>query len=426
MTIGLSDALGASNTSDRKLKAVVALVLALLATSLAIFPVFATDYNPGVSVGDYVTFGNWGGSVGTGTKYAIAYEKIEVVSISGKEVDWRMTGQMKTGSEMMDNGSIYFTNVETGATNYTHSVLGAVIAANLNQGDKVPIQSGSLGVNSTEIRTYLGISRMVNIVIDVVSSVQSGAPIVVNSTFVYDRTSGILLETDNIINTIPLNVTARQVVSGIVSAANLFSSSPPTPPVSTETIYLATTVAVIVPISAATVVLRRRRNSEKKIELVKTKEADLVYNSAGVNRGECYLSDSLERCMKVACDLHSHGVRGLAIVREDPEFLTKNCHLEPENVLLLSIKPIKGFKAISTVQEVSIALMKFVKADGGVVLLDGLEYLISRFGFSPVYMMLQEKKIEFLEAGAVLLVTLNTESLNSQEKGQLLGELKPL
>jgi hypothetical protein len=41
-------------------------------------------------------------------------------------------------------------------------------------------------------------------------------------------------------------------------------------------------------------------------------------------------------------------------------------------------------------------------------------------------MMLQEKKIEFLEAGAVLLVTLNTESLNSQEKGQLLGELKPL
>jgi hypothetical protein len=233
------------------------------------------------------------------------------------------------------------------------------------------------------------------------------------------------LETDNIINTIPLDVTARQVVSGVVSATNLFSSSPP-PPVSTETIYLATTVAVIVPISAATVVLRRRRNSEKKIELVKTKEADLVYNSAGVNRGECYLSDSLERCMKVACDLHSHGVRGLAIVREDPEFLTKNCHLEPENVLLLSIKPIKGFKAISTVQEVSIALMKFVKADGGVVLLDGLEYLISRFGFSPVYMMLQEKKIEFLEAGAVLLVTLNTESLNSQEKGQLLGELKPL
>ena len=58
--------------------------------------------------------------------------------------------------------------------------------------------------------------------------------------------------------------------------------------------------------------------------------------------------------------------------------------------------------------------------------LDGLEYLISRFGFGTVYMMLQEKKIEFLEAGAVLLVPLNMESLNSQEKGQLLGELKLL
>ena len=70
--------------------------------------------------------------------------------------------------------------------------------------------------------------------------------------------------------------------------------------------------------------------------------------------------------------------------------------------------------------------MKFVKAGGGVVLLDGLEYLISRFGFNTVYMCLQEKKIEFLEAGAVLLVPLNLETLDSREKAQLFSELKLL
>jgi hypothetical protein len=76
--------------------------------------------------------------------------------------------------------------------------------------------------------------------------------------------------------------------------------------------------------------------------------------------------------------------------------------------------------------EISIAIMKFVKAGSGVVLLDGLEYLISRFGFNAVYMCLQEKKIEFLEAGAILLIPLNMETLDSREKALLFSELKLL
>jgi hypothetical protein len=81
---------------------------------------------------------------------------------------------------------------------------------------------------------------------------------------------------------------------------------------------------------------------------------------------------------------------------------------------------------VDGLQDLSIAVMKFLKAGGGVVLLDGLEYLISRFGFNSVYMCLQEKKIEFLEAGAVLLVPVNMETLDSREKSQLLSELKLL
>jgi hypothetical protein len=41
-------------------------------------------------------------------------------------------------------------------------------------------------------------------------------------------------------------------------------------------------------------------------------------------------------------------------------------------------------------------------------------------------MCLQEKHIEFLEAGAVLLVPFNMETLDSREKSQLLSELKLL
>jgi hypothetical protein len=41
-------------------------------------------------------------------------------------------------------------------------------------------------------------------------------------------------------------------------------------------------------------------------------------------------------------------------------------------------------------------------------------------------MCLQEKKIEFLEAGAVLLLPFNMESVDDKEKSQLQAELKTL
>ena len=128
--------------------------------------------------------------------------------------------------------------------------------------------------------------------------------------------------------------------------------------------------------------------------------------------------------MKVVSDLRSRGISAMAIVRENPLLVAKSCNLSPDDVILLSGKPVGTFKAINSLQEVSIAITKFVKAGGGAVLLDGLAYLISRFSFNTVYMCLQEKKIEFLEAGAVLLVPVNMETLDSREKGQLLCELK--
>jgi hypothetical protein len=210
-----------------------------------------------------------------------------------------------------------------------------------------------------------------------------------------------------------------------INGTNIFSSAAQ-PIVSTAIVYSVVVAVVIVAPVSVTAVLLRNRNRKTHPRAQKINQDDPFYGPAGVNRGECYLSDSIERCVKIVCNLHSHGVQALAIVREDPELLSKTCKVEPDNVVLLASKPIKGFKAINNLQEVSIAITKFVNAGAGVVLLDGLEYLISRFGFNNVYMCLQEKKIEFLEAGAVLLVPINFETLDSREKGELLSELKLL
>ena len=160
---------------------------------------------------------------------------------------------------------------------------------------------------------------------------------------------------------------------------------------------------------------------QKKLE---ERLRDIAYSLSGIKAGESYLISSVQKSLKIAFDLSNQKVKGLYIVRENPDSLVRNYNFKPENIVLLSIKPIKEFKAIHKLQDVAITITKFLKDGGGVVVLGGLEYLISRSGFNSVFMMIQEKRFEFLEAGATLLVPINLESLDIKEKSLLTSELK--
>jgi hypothetical protein len=162
-------------------------------------------------------------------------------------------------------------------------------------------------------------------------------------------------------------------------------------------------------------------NEKKKLE---ERFKEISYSLSGVKAGESYIVDSLQHSLKVAFDLNSHGNKGLYIVRENPDAIVKDYNFEAEDIVLLSLKPIKEFKAVNDLQEVAIMITKFLKNGGGVVVLGGLEYLISRYGFNPIFMMIQEKRFEILESGATLLVPVNIETLDTREKGLLSSELK--
>ncbi len=151
---------------------------------------------------------------------------------------------------------------------------------------------------------------------------------------------------------------------------------------------------------------------------------EITYSLSGVKAGESYLISSLQHCLKTAFDLKSYGVKSLFIVRENPDYLIENYNFKPDDIVLLSQKPIREFKAVADIQDVAILMTKFLKSGGGVVVLDGLEYLVSRYGFNSVFMMIQEKRFEFLETGATLLVPVNMETLDNREKGLLSSELK--
>ncbi|HLN89477.1 MAG TPA: PAS domain S-box protein, partial [Candidatus Binatia bacterium] len=153
---------------------------------------------------------------------------------------------------------------------------------------------------------------------------------------------------------------------------------------------------------------------------------EITYSLSGVKAGESYLTSSLQHSLKVAFDLNSHGTKGLFIVRENPDSIVKDYNFRPEDIVLLSLKQIKEFKAVNDLQEVAILITKFLKNGGGVVILGGLEYLVSRYGFNPVFMLIQEKRFEFLESGATLLVPVKMETLDTRERGLLSSELKTL
>jgi len=411
-------------------KSKIAAALAFFLLLALVFPVFAVDYKPGVSAGKYVKNGNFFGvNLSGGNKTAFKWMIIEVIAVSGTEVTLQTTGETMDGSPMANNGEITYHNVETGATNYTHSDIQVIMAANLNQGDIVPLAHKTLTVTRTEMRVYNGTTRVVNILVDEIpTKSQQGNEETIRTTYVYDRDSGMLLETETWF--IIANESDKMMHWSVVDT-NIFNIQAPTatgaPVVQAEYIYAAVIVIVVaVVMPSLTVIVRKRKHPEGETKILENKVMELTYNLSGVNRGESYLSNSLPQCLKIVCDLHSRGVNSLCIVREDPEIIVNNCGLKPEEVILLSSKPIKGFRAVDSLQEIAIIITKFLKANGGVVLLDGLSYLISRFDFNSVYMCLQEKKIEFMEAGAVLLVPVNMETLDNREKGLLLSELKLL
>ncbi len=163
--------------------------------------------------------------------------------------------------------------------------------------------------------------------------------------------------------------------------------------------------------------LTEKRKLEERLK-------EITYSLSGVKPGESYLTSSLQHSLKTAFDLSSYGTKGLYIIRENPDSIVRNYNFKPEDIVLISSMPIKEFRAVHELQEIAILISKFLKNGGGVVVLGGIEYLISRFGFNPVFMLIQEKRFEVLEAGAILLVPINMETLDNREKGLLGSELK--
>jgi hypothetical protein len=236
------------------LKILTVFLSAFLLLEVFIVPVFAIDYNAGVAKGLYVTYGNFiGDGPGVETFNDYNWSKLEVIDVSGNEITLLSTGQFKNGAAIPGNGTVEVWNVEAGTESGVPSTQGPIIAANLTEGDLIPPPNTYM-VNKTENRVYLGASRSVNILAVTVSTPDYSTSL----TYVYDRSSGMLLEsTVETTQTQPETVTSTYSYS--IIETNLFESAPPISISNILIIFVIAAITIIIVLAVAGFVLSKRK-----------------------------------------------------------------------------------------------------------------------------------------------------------------------
>ena len=191
--------------------------------------------------------------------------KLQVTDVSGKTVTLLSTSQFKNGTAISGNGTLVDWNLEAGTENGVPNTQGPIIAANLNQGDAIPPPNTYM-VNRTETRTYLGVSRTVNI-LDVSFSTPDYST---SLTYVYDQASGMLLESTTQTITQAQTQPVTTTISYSVIETNVFSLSPtPTPTIpefSIQTIGAAFLIVVVIVTLALILLKKRTRQPDADIE----------------------------------------------------------------------------------------------------------------------------------------------------------------
>ena len=144
-----------------------------------------------------------------------------------------------------------------------------------------------------------------------------------------------------------------------------------------------------------------------------------------LNEGSSYLftDQGVPRAFEAFKRLLAEGRRGLVITRAHPSRVQQEHALDcPVMWIAKSTKASSGVLSLEPTRLMKMhgTISDFVKANkGAVILLDGLEYLITENGFSPVMKAIQLTNEEVAMNGAFLLVPVDSRTLETQQLGYL-------
>jgi hypothetical protein len=114
------------------------------------------------------------------------------------------------------------------------------------------------------------------------------------------------------------------------------------------------------------------------------------------------------------------GMSGLCITRTIPARIREKYDLQGTPIIWLTDETVEGEKTIHSLQDLSILISDDVqRVEKPVILIDGIEYLISHKGFQSVYHLLQSKRTQMEANQGILIIPYFRDAIDRKE-GKLL------
>ena len=147
------------------------------------------------------------------------------------------------------------------------------------------------------------------------------------------------------------------------------------------------------------------------------------------NRGVIYLMDKskVDCCMEIFADQVLHNIQGLCISRQNPQAIRDRYGLEKTPLVWLNGgDAAAGETALKpgNLSSLTATVVDFVaKAGDGVVMLDGMEYLLARNGFDQMLKFVQYLNDRLMESQSRAFFCIDTGVLDDKQRHLLLTEM---
>jgi two-component system cell cycle response regulator len=170
--------------------------------------------------------------------------------------------------------------------------------------------------------------------------------------------------------------------------------------------------------------------TSKMIEIAPVKEP---FEKMGIvetlEMGRSYLikEKTPKKSYSLFLDQLSQGFSGLCLTRTHPRFVKNHYNLEKTPCIWLSSTKTPGIASTVDLTELSLSVKNFIsKTEKSIILLDGIEFLSSRVGFSVMLEFVQLLTEAVSNNACILLIPVSPETLTQKEVSMLERELTPL
>lgn len=135
-----------------------------------------------------------------------------------------------------------------------------------------------------------------------------------------------------------------------------------------------------------------------------------------------------DNCFKVLEKLASDAFKGLCITRSNPKQISDIYHFKNVSMLWLTDRESSAEETISpSLENMIYVAEEFLDTNTkAVILLDGIEYLISNNSFNPVLRFIRRLKDRVSETESIFLIAISPETMNEQELKLLEREITPI